>query len=117
MRQSKPKDVTHLYSREWSKTNKNRIDVYDFAGQKINLNLTKVIRVPVMEEVEDNVKPVKYRWEVISPNGEVFYVNNLRKFCRESEINLVQIANKLYKNDMSPVTKGLSKGWSIRYKT
>lgn len=49
------------------------------------------------------------KWILTNPNGEIFYISNLRQFCIKNDLNksnLVQVAKGKFKS---------SKGWKCAY--
>lgn len=52
-------------------------------------------------------------WTVLAPNGEVFTTLGMSKFCEDHNLSYYGLRNKAVTSDTTPVSRGISKGWSV----
>lgn len=52
-------------------------------------------------------------WTIVSPHGERHVTRACSDFCKERGISYYGLRNKAVTNDLTPVARGPSKGWSV----
>jgi hypothetical protein len=57
--------------------------------------------------------PTALTWKVMSPDGEITVTKNFVGFCDEHGLAYSAFRNKRTSGNRDPITKGLSKGWSL----
>lgn len=52
-------------------------------------------------------------WSLLSPNGKLYLTSSCNDFCKERDLSYYGLRNKAVTRDTTPVSRGLSKGWSV----
>jgi len=55
----------------------------------------------------------RYEWILINPAGVLTRTNAMRAFCQLNGLNYSSLRYKAQTGDSRPITRGLSKGWTV----